>query len=56
MTEENTAENAPARHRADCWCNGTGWRADLGVRCNLPQLTNAEADYLTTVTSLGVQP
>lgn len=23
-------------HPDTCWCNGTGWRSDLGVPCNLP--------------------
>jgi hypothetical protein len=28
--------DAAVGHPTTCWCHGTGWRDDLGVRCNLP--------------------
>lgn len=34
-------------HRPECWCNGTGFRRELGAPCNLPQLTDAEHAYVT---------
>jgi hypothetical protein len=42
----HNAENDAACHRPECWCNGTGFRRDLGVPCNLPQLTDAEHAYV----------
>lgn len=36
---------AATGHRPECWCRGTGWRAELGVPCNLPQPTDAEVAY-----------
>ena len=41
----NTENDAP-RHRPECWCYGTGWRVELGVPCNLPQLTDSEHTYV----------
>ena len=41
-----SAENDATQHRPECWCNGTGWRVELGVPCRLPQLTDDEHAYV----------
>jgi len=51
VSSETGAHRAEEAHRPECWCNGTGWRSELGVPCNLPQLTDSEAAYLAVRTS-----